>query len=69
MVPDKKNDILKLCFVSHIWWSTKAYKLMCVQTKNIVQNRDVVFMEDSMSVENDLEMHPSRKNEVITMMR
>ena len=42
---------------------------MCVQTKNIVQNRDVVFMEDSMSVENDLEMHPSRKNEVITMMR
>ena len=35
---------------------------MCLQTNNIIKNRDVVFMEDSIGVGNDLEMHPSGRN-------
>ncbi len=42
---------------------TKAYRLMCVQSKKIIKCRDVEFMEDSTSVGNDLEMHPSGRNE------
>jgi hypothetical protein len=33
---------------------TKAYRLMCVQSKKIIKRRDVEFMEDSTSVDNDL---------------
>ncbi len=42
---------------------TKAYRLMCVQSKKIIKRRDVEFMEDSTSVDNDLQMHPSARNE------
>jgi hypothetical protein len=42
---------------------TKAYRLMCVQSKKIIKCRDVEFMEDNTSVGNDLEMHPSGRNE------
>jgi len=34
---------------------------MCVETKRIIKSQDVVFMEDSTSIENDLEMHPSER--------
>lgn len=36
---------------------------MCLQTKNIIKNRDVVFMEGSMSIGKTLEMRPSGSNE------
>ncbi len=42
---------------------TKAYRLMCVQSKKIIKCRDVEFMEDSTSVGNDLDMCPSGRNE------
>ena len=42
---------------------TKAYRLMCLQIKNIIKNRDVVFIENNSSIENDLEMHQSGRNE------
>ena len=40
---------------------TKSYRLTCLQTKNIIENKDVVFMEDNISIRNDLEMHPNKK--------
>jgi hypothetical protein len=36
---------------------------MCLQTKNIIKNRDVVFMEGSMSIGKTLKMRPSGSNE------
>ncbi len=36
---------------------------MCVQSKKIIKCRDVEFMEDNTSVGNDLEMHPSGRND------
>ena len=40
----------------------EAYRLMCLETKKIIKSRDVVFMEDSGSISNDLEMRPSGRN-------
>jgi hypothetical protein len=37
--------------------------LMCVQSKKIIKCRDVEFMEDNTSVNNDLEMCQSGRNE------
>ena len=36
---------------------------MCLETKKIIKNNDVVFMEDNGSITNDLEMPPSGRNE------
>lgn len=36
---------------------------MCLQTKKIIKNIDVIFMEDDMSVGNALEMRQSGRNE------
>ena len=41
----------------------KAYMLMYLETKKIIKCRDVVFMEISGSIKNDLEMHLSGRNE------
>ena len=41
---------------------------MCLQTKNIIECRDVIFMEDGTSVGNALEMHPSGRNEGRTLV-
>src|SRR5688500_13890735 len=38
---------------------TKAYRLMCVETKKIIRSRDVVFDEGSTSIGHGLEMSPS----------
>ncbi len=48
-----------------LWYceGTKAYWFMCVQSKKIINCRDVEFMEDSTSVGNDLEMRPSGRND------
>ena len=40
----------------------EAYRLMCLETKKIIKCRDVVFMEDSASIGNDLEMRPSGRD-------
>jgi len=37
----------------------EAYRLMCLETMKIIKSGDVVFMEDSGSMRNDLEMRPS----------
>jgi len=67
MVPDEKRGKLdakgtKCLFLGYCEGS-KAYRLMCVQSKKIIKCRDVEFMEDSTSVRNDLEMQPSGRNE------
>jgi hypothetical protein len=67
MVLDKKRGKLdgkgKKCLFLGYCEGTKAYMLMCVQSKNIIKCRDVEFMEDNTSVGNDLEMRPSGRNE------
>ena len=35
---------------------TKVYRLMCLETKKIIKNNDVMFIEGSGSIEKDLEM-------------
>jgi len=67
MVPDEKRGKLdakgtKCLFIGYCE-GTKAYRLMCVQSKKIIKCRDVEFMEDNISVGNDLEMRPSGRNE------
>jgi len=67
MVPDEKRGKLDAkgtkCLFLGYCEGTKAYRLMCVQSKKIIKCRDVDFMEDSTSVGNDLEMRPSGRNE------
>ena len=36
---------------------------MCLETNKIIKIRVVVFMKDRGSISNDLEMHPSERNE------
>ncbi len=72
MVPDEKRGKLdskgtKCLFLGYCE-GTKAYRLMCLQTKKIIKSRDVVFMEDSTSVGNDLEIRPSGRNEGPTVV-
>jgi hypothetical protein len=67
MVLDEKRGKLDAkgtkCLFLGYCEGTKAYRLMCVQSKKIFKCRDVEFMEDSTSVGNDLEMRPSGRNE------
>jgi hypothetical protein len=73
-VPDEKRAKLvsksMLCVFLGYYEGTKAYHLMCVETKRIVKSRDVVFIEGSKEiggvfrpkkVENVVG-HPSRKS-------
>ena len=41
---------------------TEVYRPMCLETKKIIKSRDVMFMKDSGSISNDLEMRPSGRN-------
>jgi hypothetical protein len=54
MVPDEKRGKLDAkgtkCLFLGYCEGTKAYRLMCVQSKNIIKCRDVEFMEDNTSV-------------------
>ncbi len=63
MVPDELDAKGRKCLFLGYCEGTKAYRFMCVQSKKIIKCRDVEFMEDSTSVNNDLEMHPSGRNE------
>ena len=60
MIKLDTNDIK--CLLLGCYEGIKAYRLMCLQTKNIIKNRDVVFMEDDTGVENALKMRPSERN-------
>jgi len=42
--------------------------LMYLQIKMIIKNRDVIFIEDGMSVGETLEMRPSERNEGLTVV-
>jgi hypothetical protein len=67
MVPDEKRGKLdakgKKCLFLGFCEGTKAYRLICLQSKKIIKCRDVEFMEDSSSIGNDLEMRPTGRNE------
>ena len=60
MVPDAKRGKLDAkatkCLLLGYCEGTKAYRLMCVETKKIIKCHDVTFMEDGPS---ELEMRPS----------
>jgi hypothetical protein len=44
----------------------KACRLMCLQTKNIVKNRYLVFIKDDINIGNVLEMRLCKKNKGLT---
>ena len=49
-MPDERRDKLDVkgtkCLFLDYCEGTKAYRLMCLQTKNIIKSRDVVFMKN-----------------------
>jgi hypothetical protein len=47
---------------------TKAYRLMCLQTKKIIKCSDVEFLEDSTSMRGDSEIRPNRRNERLNVV-
>ncbi len=70
MVPDEKRGKLDAkgtkCLFLGYCEGTKAYRLMCVQSKEIIECKDVEFMQDSTSAGNDLEMRPSGRTQPST---
>lgn len=38
---------------------------MCMKTNEIIKSRDVIFIEDSTNIRNDLEMCSSGRNEAV----
>lgn len=50
MVPDEKRGKFDTkgtkCLFLGYFEGTKVYRLMCIETKKIIENRDVVFMDD-----------------------
>ena len=67
MVPDEKRSKLDAkgtkCLFLGYCEGTKAYMLICLQTKIIIKCRDVEFLEDSTSMGDDSEIRPSGINE------
>ena len=67
MVPDEKRDELDAkgikCMFLGYCECMKVYRLMCMETKKIIENKDIMFKEDSGSIRNDLEMRPCGRNE------
>jgi hypothetical protein len=72
MVPDSKRGKLDAkgtkCLFLGYCEGTKAYRLMCVETRKIIKSRDVVFVEDSTSVGHGLEMSPSGSSETPSLV-
>lgn len=66
MVLDEKKTKLNAkgmkCIFLGYCKGTKAYRLMCIETKKIIKYRDIMFIEDKTSIGNILEMHPSGRN-------
>ena len=71
-VPDSKRGKLDAkgtkCLFLGYCEGTKAYRLMCVETRKIIRSRDVVFDEDSTSVGHGLEMSPSGSSETPSLV-
>jgi hypothetical protein len=63
-VPDEKRTKLesKSCLLGY-YEGTKAYHLMCVETKRIIKSRDVVFIEGSKEIGGVL--HPEKEENVV----
>jgi hypothetical protein len=53
-VPDEKKTKLESmsmpCVFLGYYEGTKAYHLMCVETKRVIKSRDVVFIEGSKKI-------------------
>ncbi len=66
-VPNEKRTKLKSksmpCVFLGYYEGTKAYRLMCVETKRIIKSRDVVFIEGSKEIGGVL--HPKKEENVI----
>jgi hypothetical protein len=58
MVADEKRFHAKItkCMFLGYCEGIEGYRLMCLEIKKIIKSGDVVFMEDSGSMQNDLEM-------------
>src|SRR5579875_408018 len=71
-VPDAKRTKLDTkgtkCLFLGYCEGTKAYRLMCLETKKIIKCRDVVFAEDATCDDANVEMHPSGSLEPPTMI-
>jgi hypothetical protein len=66
-VPDEKRTKLESksmpCVFLGYYEGTKAYRLMCVETKRIIKSRDVVFIEGSKEIGGVL--HPEKEENVV----
>ncbi len=66
-VPDEKRTKLESksmpCVFLGYHEGTKAYRLMCVETKRIIKSRDVVFIEGSKEIGGVL--HPEKEENVV----
>jgi hypothetical protein len=66
-VPDEKRTKLKSksmpCVFLGYYESTKAYCLMCLETKRIIKSRDVMFIEGSKEIGGVL--HPKKVENVV----
>jgi hypothetical protein len=60
MVPDEKRGKLDAkdtkCLFLGYCEGTKAYRLMCLQTKKIIKCKDAEFLEDSTNIGGDSEI-------------
>ena len=72
MIPNKKKDKLKEKRIKYVFLGycegMKTYRLICLDIKKIIKNKVVMFMEDSGSIRNDLEIRPSGRIEGPTMV-
>ncbi len=61
-IPDEKRSKLESksrpCVFLGYCEGTKAYRLMCLETKKIIKSRDVVFLEGTEEVEGVIEKRP-----------
>jgi hypothetical protein len=64
-IPDKKRSKLESksmpCVFLGYCEGTKAYRLMCVETKRIIKSQDVVFLEGTKKVEGVHDNRPPSK--------
>ncbi len=67
-VPDEKRTKLESksmpCVFLAYYEGTKAYRLMCVETKKLIKSRDVVFIEGSKEI-SGVPIPKKKKNVVV----
>ncbi len=66
-VPDEKRTKLESksmpCVFLRYYEGTKAYRLMCLETKRIIKSRNVMFIEGSKEIGGVL--HPKKVDNVV----